>query len=66
MFDLCFVLCGPYHRVTVMIYLSARRCINDGHRRMEVTHYSLCHGSPTDGCDLVNWACEGYDSSIKM
>lgn len=35
-------------------------------RKMQVSHYSLCHGSATGECDLVNWVCEGYDSTIKM
>lgn len=42
-------------------------CIDVGRNQiMEVSHYSLCHGSPTDGSDLVNWVCEGYDSTIQM
>ncbi|CAN0194370.1 unnamed protein product [Ascophyllum nodosum] len=42
-------------------------CLDVGQNQsMQVTHYSLCHGSPNDGCDLVNWVCEGYDSTIKM
>ncbi|CAM9096946.1 unnamed protein product, partial [Laminaria digitata] len=42
-------------------------CIDVGRdQSMQVSHYSLCHGSTTDGCDLVNWVCEGYDSTIKM
>ncbi|CAM9553999.1 unnamed protein product [Discosporangium mesarthrocarpum] len=42
-------------------------CVDVGkNQSMEVSHYSLCHGSPESNCDLVNWVCEGYDSSIKM
>ncbi|CAM9442466.1 unnamed protein product [Choristocarpus tenellus] len=42
-------------------------CFDVGkNQSMDLSHYSLCHGSPQGGCDLVNWVCEGYDSSIKM
>ncbi|CAB1121527.1 unnamed protein product [Ectocarpus sp. CCAP 1310/34] len=42
-------------------------CIDVGqNQKMQVSHYSLCHGSATGECDLVNWVCEGYDSTIKM
>eukprot|EP00752_Nemacystus_decipiens_P009127 g8151.t1 len=42
-------------------------CIDVGqNQKMQVSHYSLCHGSAVGECDLVNWVCEGYDSTIKM